>query len=65
VTQKSFRLEERLRRAKLCQDTDLAKTLLEKLTDLTRDVTRARVALEDHQAQAHPLTSAAGGPTFG
>lgn len=65
VAQKTFRTEERLRRAEVCQDHDLARILAEKITHIAQEATRTRKALEEHQAQAHPHTSAASGPTFG
>jgi hypothetical protein len=60
ATQKSFRLEQRLRRAELCHDDHLAKALTAKLTYVAQDTARTRQALADHQSQAHPHTSAAG-----
>jgi hypothetical protein len=65
VTQRRFRLDERLRRARLCQDHDLARILAEKLAYLARETTRTRQALEDHQVEAHLHTSAAGGSEIG
>jgi hypothetical protein len=61
ATQRSLRLEERLRRAEVCQDHDLVRILAEKLRYLALQTTRTRQALEDHQAEAHPHTSAAAG----
>jgi hypothetical protein len=54
VSQRSFRLEERLRHAKLCQDNDLANALAEKLVYVAGDATRTRRALEDPGKGAPP-----------
>lgn len=47
------------------KDHHLARILAGKLTHIAQEATRTRKALEEHQAQAHPHASAAGGPTFG
>jgi hypothetical protein len=51
--QQSFRLEERLRRGRICQDVRLANSLAAKLEDVAQEAVRTRRALEDHQSQAH------------
>jgi hypothetical protein len=61
----AFAWTQRLRRAEFWQDHDLARILAAKLAYLARETTRTRQALEDHQAEAHLHTSAAGGSEIG
>jgi len=63
VSQKSFRLEERLRNAELCQDNDLANALARRLVSLMWEQNRTSEAFVEHQASAHPQKGAAGSIT--
>ena len=53
VIQKSFRLEERLSRAKLHQDNEQVKALTARLASLADSQTRLGQALTEHVGQAH------------
>ena len=53
LAHKSFRFEERLRRAELCQDHDQVKVVAARLAHLAGEQTRLRQALVEHEAQAH------------
>ena len=62
VSQRSFRLEERLRHAELCQDNDLANALARRLVSLMQDQNRTSEAFVVHQAKDHPQKGTAGSP---
>jgi len=53
VIQKTFRLEERLSRAKLHQDDEQMKALTARLASLADSQTRLGQALTEHVGQAH------------
>ena len=53
VIQKSFRLEERLSRAKLHQDDEQVKALTTRLASLAESQTRIGQTLTEHVGQAH------------
>lgn len=53
VIQKTFRLEERLSNAKLCQDDEQMRALTARLASLADSQTRLGQALTEHIGQAH------------
>ena len=53
VIQKTFRLEERLSHAKLCQDHEQVKALTDRLASLADSQTRLAQALTEHIGQGH------------
>jgi hypothetical protein len=54
VTHKTFRLEERLRHAKDCQDQPQVKALAGRLAHLADERMHFYRLLIEHEAQAHP-----------
>lgn len=54
MSQKSVRIEERLLRAELHQDHDLARALAVRLATLARELNRTSEAFVEHQAHVHP-----------
>lgn len=65
VSQRAFRLEERLRHAQATQDHNLVQALAIHLADLTREQNRTSEAFVEHQATAHPRIGADGVPPTG
>jgi hypothetical protein len=65
VTQRSFRLEQRLRRAELRQDQDLVQMLVARLASLMQEQNRTSEAFVEHQAKDHPQKGTAGVPSIG
>jgi len=65
VSQKSFQVEARLRYAQTTQNHDLVQALATRLASLMQDQNRTSEAFVEHQAKAHPHTSAAGAPQRG
>lgn len=60
VSQRSFRLEARLRHAEATQDHNLAQVLAERLADMMREQNRTSEAFVEHQAKDHPQKGSAG-----
>jgi len=60
VSQRSFRLEQWLRNAELCQDQPLVKALATRLATLALQQMRTSEALIKHQAQGHVHIGVAG-----
>jgi len=56
AVQKTFRLEERLRHAKDCQDRELVRTLAVRLAHLADERVRFNRLLIEHEAQGQPET---------
>jgi len=65
VSQKSFRIEARLVRARSVQDHDLVQALATRLATLMQEQNRTREAFVEHQAKDHPRKNAAGSPEVG
>jgi hypothetical protein len=62
VSQRTLRLEARLRRAELRQDHHVVQALAARLATLMQEQNRTSQAFVEHQAQAHPQKSATGSP---
>jgi hypothetical protein len=60
VSQRTFRLEARLRRAEARQDHDVVQALAARLASLMQEQNRTSQAFVEHQAKAHPQKGAAG-----
>jgi len=60
VSQKSFRIEARLVRARAINDDDQVQALAERLASLMQEQNRTSEAFADHQAKAHPRIGAVG-----
>jgi hypothetical protein len=65
VSQRSLRLEARLRRAALRQDHDVVQALAARLVSLMQEQNRTSEAFAQHQVQAHPQKGAAGSSILG
>jgi hypothetical protein len=65
VSQRSFRIEARLIRARTIQDHDLVQALAGRLASLMQEQNRTSEAFVEHQAKAHPRKSPAGSPRLG
>jgi len=60
VSQRSFRLEARLRHAEATQDHNLVQALTTHLASLMQEQNRTGEAFVEHQAKAHPQKGTAG-----